>query len=55
MSGQKLSKRHGDVSVDDYRNKGFLPEALLNGLALLGWNPPQKEDPDILSQDLNSI
>jgi glutamyl-tRNA synthetase len=35
----KLSKRQGDVAVEDYRTKGFLPEALLNFVALLGWNP----------------
>ncbi|MGM0629011.1 MAG: glutamate--tRNA ligase [Patescibacteria group bacterium] len=35
----KLSKRHGAVSVMEYRDKGFLPEALVNYLALLGWNP----------------
>lgn len=35
----KLSKRQGDVSVEDYRNKGYLPEALLNFVAFLGWNP----------------
>lgn len=35
----KLSKRQNAVSVDDYREKGYLPEALLNFLALLGWNP----------------
>jgi nondiscriminating glutamyl-tRNA synthetase len=35
----KLSKRHGDVSVEAYKEKGYLPEALLNFLALLGWNP----------------
>lgn len=44
---QKLSKRDGDVSVDDYRDKGILPEALNNYLALLGWNP--KDDQDIFS------
>ena len=38
--GQKLSKRHGDVAVIDYRAKGYLPEALTNGIGLLGWNPP---------------
>lgn len=36
--GGKLSKRHGDVSVDAFRAKGFLPEAVVNGLALLGWS-----------------
>ena len=35
----KLSKRHGAESVLDYREKGFLKEALLNFMALLGWNP----------------
>ncbi len=35
----KLSKRLGDVAVSDYKNKGFLPEAVLNFIALLGWNP----------------
>lgn len=35
----KLSKRQGDVAVEDYRHKGYLPEALLNFVAFLGWNP----------------
>ena len=35
----KLSKRHGAVSVDQFREKGYLPEALLNYLALLSWSP----------------
>lgn len=34
----KLSKRQGDVAVEDYRAKGFLKEALINFVALLGWN-----------------
>ena len=38
--GKKLSKRHGDASVADFRREGYLPEALLNYLALLGWNHP---------------
>ena len=37
--GRKLSKRHGAVSVDEFRAGGYLPEALLNFLALLGWAP----------------
>ena len=37
--GAKLSKRHGAVSVDDFRQAGYLPEALMNFLALLGWAP----------------
>jgi len=35
----KLSKRQGDVSVEEYRENGYLPEALVNFVALLGWNP----------------
>lgn len=35
----KLSKRHGAVSVNEYKAQGFIPEAMLNYLALLGWNP----------------
>jgi glutamyl-tRNA synthetase len=37
--GKKLSKRHGAVSVDEFRNAGYVPEALMNFLALLGWAP----------------
>lgn len=36
---QKLSKRRDDVAVEEYRGRGFLPEALRNYLALLGWSP----------------
>jgi glutamyl-tRNA synthetase len=36
---QKLSKRRDDVSVDDYRARGYLPEAMRNYLATLGWGP----------------
>jgi glutamyl-tRNA synthetase len=37
--GKKLSKRHGAVSVDEFREAGYLPEALVNFLALIGWAP----------------
>ncbi|MFA5146574.1 MAG: glutamate--tRNA ligase [Candidatus Omnitrophota bacterium] len=37
--GAKLSKRHGGVSVEEYKRDGFLPEALVNYLLLLGWSP----------------
>jgi glutamyl-tRNA synthetase len=37
--GRKLSKRHGAVSVDEFRQAGYVPEALMNFLALLGWAP----------------
>jgi glutamyl-tRNA synthetase len=37
--GGKLSKRHGAVAIEDYRDAGYLPHALVNYLALLGWGP----------------
>jgi len=37
--GGKLSKRHGAVSVEEFRDAGYLPHALVNYLALLGWGP----------------
>lgn len=40
----KLSKRQGDVAVEDYRDKGYLPEALVNFIALLGWNPGTEQE-----------
>ncbi|HDT12192.1 MAG TPA: glutamate--tRNA ligase [Candidatus Marinimicrobia bacterium] len=45
----KLSKRQGDVAVEDYLAKGYLPQALNNFLALLGWNPG--DDREIFSMD----
>jgi nondiscriminating glutamyl-tRNA synthetase len=41
---QKLSKRHGDVSVEDFKEKGYLPEALVNFISFLGWNPGDERD-----------
>jgi nondiscriminating glutamyl-tRNA synthetase len=40
----KLSKRQGDVSVEDFLKKGYLPEALVNFVALLGWNPKTEQE-----------
>jgi glutamyl-tRNA synthetase len=42
--GKKLSKRHGAASVADYRREGYLPEALLGYLALLGWTHPRGKE-----------
>ena len=39
-----LSKRHGATSVAEFRAKGYLPEALLNSLALIGWSPRGRDD-----------
>lgn len=41
---KKLSKRQGDVSVSDFREKGYLPEALVNFLALVGWSPGDEKE-----------
>jgi len=45
----RLSKRHGATSVTEYKEKGFLPEAFVNYLALLGWSPEGEEN--IFSMD----
>lgn len=42
--GSKLSKRQNDVAVEDYMGKGYLPEALVNYIALLGWNPGDNQE-----------
>ena len=43
-SRKKLSKREGDVAVKDFLEQGYLPEALLNFVALLGWNPKTEQE-----------
>lgn len=40
--GSKLSKRHGATSIAEFREMGYLPEAIDNYLALLGWSPPEE-------------
>ncbi|OLC21735.1 MAG: glutamate--tRNA ligase [Chloroflexi bacterium 13_1_40CM_68_21] len=42
--GKKLSKRHGSTAVAEFRKDGYLPEALLNYLALVGWAPGTEEE-----------
>ena len=42
--GSKMSKRHGAVSVVNYQEEGFLPQALVNFLALLGWSPQGEQE-----------
>ncbi|MDD7363266.1 MAG: glutamate--tRNA ligase [Peptoniphilus sp.] len=46
---KKLSKRQGDVSVEDFRGHGYLPEGLVNYLALVGWSP--EDNREIFSMD----
>jgi glutamyl-tRNA synthetase len=47
--GRKLSKRHGAITVEDFRTQGYLPEALVNYLALLGWS--YDDHTEIMSRD----
>jgi len=57
--GQRLSKRHGAVSVLQYRGEGFLPEAMLNYLVRLGWSSGDQEifslDEMISSFDIQDV
>ena len=49
--GKKLSKRHGATSVSAFRNDGYLPEALLNFLALVGWSPGKGNTQEIFTKE----
>jgi glutamyl-tRNA synthetase len=49
--GHKLSKRHGSTSVDQFRAQGYLPEALLNFLAFLGWAPGEGDEQEIFGRE----
>lgn len=46
---KKLSKRHDSVAVNDFRKKGYLPEALINFIALVGWSP--EDGSEIMTMD----
>jgi glutamyl-tRNA synthetase len=47
--GRKLSKRHGAITVEEFRESGFIPEALVNYLALLGWS--YDDHTEVMSRD----
>jgi len=49
--GKKLGKRHGATSITEFRKAGFLPEALLNFLAFLGWAPGEGEEQEIFTRE----
>jgi glutamyl-tRNA synthetase len=51
----KLSKRQNDVAAEDYIAKGYLPEVLLNFLALLGWNPGTTQEIFSLSELIDAF
>jgi glutamyl-tRNA synthetase len=46
----KLSKRYGDANFEDFLEKGFLPEAIINYVALLGWNPKNDREKFTLTE-----
>ncbi len=52
--GQKLSKRHGATSIEEFRRQGYLPEALGNYLALLGWSPPNEGQEIMTLEEITS-
>jgi glutamyl-tRNA synthetase len=53
--GKKLSKRHGAVPLLEYRSRGYLPEAIVNYMALLGWSYDDKADVLSLDQLIRSF
>ena len=53
--GSRLSKRHGATSVTEYRDKGYLPHALVNFLALLGWSPGNDQEIISITEMIESL
>ncbi len=53
--GNKLSKRKGDASFEDLLAQGFLPEAIINYIALLGWNPPNDTREFFTLEELKTV
>jgi glutamyl-tRNA synthetase len=49
--GKKLSKRHGATSITEFRAQGYLPEALLNFLTLLGWAPGEGDEQEVFGRE----
>ena len=52
---KRLSKRHGATGVQEYREQGYLPEALTNYLALLGWNPGTEQEVFATTELINTF
>src|SRR5207244_5171804 len=50
LEGEKLGKRYGAASISYYRDEGFLPEAICNYLALLGWSPGDNRESFTLAE-----
>jgi glutamyl-tRNA synthetase len=49
--GKPLAKRHGSTSIMQFRDQGYLPEAMLNFLALLGWAPGEGDEQEIFERE----
>lgn len=49
--GKKLSKRHGAVSLDVFREQGYLPGALLNYVVLIGWSPGEGDEQEVFTRE----
>jgi glutamyl-tRNA synthetase len=49
--GKPLAKRHGSTSIMQFRDQGYLPEAMLNFLALLGWAPGEGDEQEIFGRE----
>lgn len=52
---KKLSKRHGDTALRDYRDQGYLPEAILNFFALMAWHPEAEREVYVLEELIRSF
>jgi len=52
---KKLSKRHGATSVNEYKDKGYLPQALVNFMVFLGWNPKDDNKHHFTLETLSSL
>ena len=49
--GKKLSKRSGALGVDEFKNTGYLPEALLNFIVLIGWSPGEGNNQEVFTRE----
>jgi len=50
--GTKLSKRHGAINIMELKEQGYLPEAIINNLILLGWSPKKQKDEKIVLEKI---
>lgn len=55
MDRSKLSKRHGATSVEEFRSQGYLPEAIINYLTLLGWGPAMNVKSSLWKKPLSCL